>query len=293
VFGVDEYPQPEQRPTGNALAEVLAELSPMPGVRDEMQRLQLLAPRRSVVRIGSEANELALRELDPAPGVLHLGSHAFFLYERQAAAAAVLDFDERDDLLRSGGLLLHRAAMRDPEAPPMASDDDLLYPAEVAELALQGTRMVTLSSCESGSGTMVSGEGLLGLRRGFTLAGAREVVVALWPVSDKSTPEFMEYFYRLAIASDRPAQALWQAQRELISPAAKGDDDDAFELAVLRYAPFVLSQHGPLLRGPEIEPVPLRSRIPWHMGWWGVPLVLFVAARWWSRKKQRRSWVGQ
>ena len=146
--------------------------------------------------------------------------------------------------------------------------------------------MVTLSSCESGAGTMVSGEGLLGLRRGFTLAGAREVVVALWPVSDKSTPEFMELFYRLAIASDRPAQALWQAQRELIVPAVEGDDDDAFELAVLRYAPFVLSQHGPLLRGPEIEPAPMRWYIPWWQIALGLPLVVFLAARWWMRRRR-------
>jgi CHAT domain-containing protein/tetratricopeptide (TPR) repeat protein len=288
LIGVDEYPQPETPPTGSALAEVLAELSPMPGVRDELDRLRRVAPRRTMVKIGEEANEQAVRALDERPGVLHLGSHAFFLHEKQAVAGAVLDFDERSDLLLSGGLLLRRAAMRDPDAPPTAMDDDLLYPVEVATLPLQDTRLVTLSSCESGAGTMVSGEGLLGLRRGFTLAGAREVVVALWPVSDKAAPEFMERFYRLAIASDRPAQALWQAQREMIGPAEASGDDDEFEFAVLRHAPFVLSQHGPLLRGPEIEPAPMRWQVPWWQLAWAIPLVLFLAARWWARRRAAR-----
>ena len=280
IFGVSEFPKSTAPPDGDRLLEMLASLDDMPGTADELDRLARLAPNKSKFRRDKSATEIALSGLSQAPAVLHLGCHAFFLADDPSAATA-LDFDEHSDLLHAGGLLLHGAALRKADSPVFAPDDDLLYPTEVAQLPLQGTRLVTLSSCESGAGTAVSGEGLLGLRRGFALAGAREVVVALWPVSDRSTPEFMERFYQLALASDRPAQALWQCQREFLSKA-KNDDD--FEAAVLRYAPFVLSQNTPLATGKEIAAAASKPGIPWKKLALALPLLAFLAARLFKRR---------
>ena len=278
VLGVSEFPKSGLPPGDDRLLEVLSHLDSMPGTADETRRLKKLAPRGSVFLQDGAANEPALAHLNPAPGVLHLGCHAFFL-PAHVASGATVDFDENADLLYSGGLLLHRAALRGAESPLLSGEDDLLFPGEVAKLPLKGTRLVTLSSCESGAGTAVSGEGLLGLRRGFALAGAREIAVALWPVSDRSTPEFMERFYRLALASDRPAQALWQCQREFLT---KAGDDNAFEAAVLRYGPFVISQNTPLETGGEIV-VGERSS-PWRRAWVLLPLLVFLAARWRAKR---------
>jgi CHAT domain-containing protein/tetratricopeptide (TPR) repeat protein len=275
LLGVSEFPKSKTPPDGDRLLELLASLDDMPGTADELDRLARLAPNKSKFRRDKAATETALSGLKQAPAVLHLGCHAFFLADDLAPGVA-LDFDERADLLYSGGLLLHGAALRKADSPVYAPDDDLLYPAEVAKLPLQGTRLVTLSSCESGAGTAVSGEGLLGLRRGFALAGAREVVVALWPVSDRSTPAFMERFYQLALASDRPAQALWQCQREFLAKAA---NDEEFESAVLRYAPFVLSQNTPLATGEEIAASAIKPSIPWKRLALALPLLAFFAAR--------------
>lgn len=279
LLGVSSFPKRKQDPGEDRLLGLLAELDDMPGTADELDRLRKLVPPGSKFLTDAAATESALRTLPDHPGVLHLGCHAFFL-PGVARSGDPLDFDENAELLFSGGLLLHRAALREPDAPAVSPEDDLLYPSEVAGLPLQGTRLVTLSSCESGAGTAVSGEGLLGLRRGFALAGAREVLVALWPVSDRSTPEFMERFYRLALASDRTGQALWQCQREFLS-AAKNDDE--FEAAVLRYAPFVLSQNEPLATGGEITAMEKRG-IPWKMAWVLVPLLAFLGARFARRK---------
>jgi CHAT domain-containing protein len=276
VLGVSDFPKSTTPPGDDRLLTLLAELDPMPGTADETDRIRRLAPPRSVFLRDDQATETSLGRLHPSPVVLHLGSHAFFLPQERSTAAPI-DFDENAELLFSGGLLLHRAALRSPDSPLISEDDDLLFPAEVARLPLRGTRLVTLSSCESGVGTAVSGEGLLGLRRGFALAGAREVVVALWPVSDQSTPAFMERFYQLALASNRPAQALWQTQREFLAPAAS--DDDAFEAAVLRYSPFVIGQNTALESSGEIIAAPARAGFPWRILWLGLPLVAFFAAR--------------
>lgn len=278
ILTVSDFPQPTARNSDDPLLALLADLKPMPGTRIEADKLRALAPAGSQFLSGSQANEPALRQLATSPSVLHLGCHAFFLQNNDSPLGMPIDFDEHSDLLFAGGLVLYRGNERQPDSPRLADNDDLLFPAEIARLPLRNTRLVTLSSCESGAGTPVSGEGLLGLRRAFSLAGAREIVVALWPVSDESTPEFMEHFYQLALRSGRPAQALWQTQGQFLA-AAHTDDD--FELAVLRYAPFILSQNSPLTIGPAIAAAQPSSAS--KTSWLGVlaalPLLLFFISR--------------
>src|SRR6185295_5459432 len=55
-------------------------------------------------------------------------------------------------------------------------------------------------------------EGVLGLRRSFALAGARTLVVSLWPVPDRETGELMEAFYRYLLAGKERAEALHLAR---------------------------------------------------------------------------------
>ena len=55
--------------------------------------------------------------------------------------------------------------------------------------------LVTLSGCSSGMHQVAGGDDLLGLVRGFLYAGARSLLLSLWPISDESTARFMKYFY--------------------------------------------------------------------------------------------------
>jgi CHAT domain-containing protein/Tfp pilus assembly protein PilF len=73
--------------------------------------------------------------------------------------------------------------------------------------------LVVLSGCRTGLGEEVSGEGLMGLTRGFMFAGASRVVASLWSVDDFTTAELMANFYR-AMERDKmpPAAALRKAQ---------------------------------------------------------------------------------
>jgi CHAT domain-containing protein/Tfp pilus assembly protein PilF len=76
--------------------------------------------------------------------------------------------------------------------------------------------LVVLSACETGLGKEISGEGLVGLTRGFMYAGASRVVASLWRVSDVGTAELMGAFYT-AMEKDGlpPAAALRTAQIKL------------------------------------------------------------------------------
>jgi CHAT domain-containing protein len=74
-------------------------------------------------------------------------------------------------------------------------DDGILTAEEVASLNLQGTEWAVLSACGTGLGQIKAGEGVLGLRRAFQIAGARTVIMSLWSVDDQATRAWMRGLY--------------------------------------------------------------------------------------------------
>jgi CHAT domain-containing protein len=72
--------------------------------------------------------------------------------------------------------------------------------------------MVVISGCESGVGEARMGEGVFGLRRAFTVAGAENLVMALWKAPDEATSELMESLYTNLATQGTPQRALLAAQ---------------------------------------------------------------------------------
>ena len=95
------------------------------------------------------------------------------------------------------------------------TDDGILYSGETYHLDLNAD-LVVLSSCESGIGKLVAGEGLMALTRGFLYAGASTLVVSLWKVSDVSTAQLMTEFYRNLKQGMSKAAALRAAKLHLL-----------------------------------------------------------------------------
>jgi CHAT domain-containing protein len=169
--------------------------APLAATASEAQRIHALFPDVEL-RLGTRATEEALK-LVRAPRILHIATHGFFLQDNKSpetkstAGTRALNATARIDnpLLRSG-LAFARANL-----PRTGGDDGILTALEAANLNLWGTKLVTLSACDTGVGVVRNGEGVYGLRRAFFLAGAETLVMSLWPVSDLIAREMMIGYY--------------------------------------------------------------------------------------------------
>lgn len=172
-----------------------APLGPLPHARKEGERLVSALGGESVLLVGADASERALKAGEPgAFAVLHLAAHA------------VID-DEHPE--RSAVLL----------APGDDSEDGLLQPREISQLDLAG-RVVVLSGCRTASGKVIQGEGVLSLARAFFEAGATAVVGSLWPLRDDEAESFFGHFYTRLGQGERLDRAVQLAQEHAVDRGA-------------------------------------------------------------------------
>jgi CHAT domain-containing protein len=179
--------------------------APLPGTRAEANSVhQLLGRGQADLYIGKAALEDVLMQ-SHGPKILHLATHGFFLSDQGLIAAkddargiTILSTGEQphpvkseNPLLRSGIALAgaNRALRAEGLSNGIVTADKIL------NLKLKGTEMVVLSACDTGLGEIRSGEGVFGLRRAFTQAGAKSLVMSMWSVPDRETQELMTGFY--------------------------------------------------------------------------------------------------
>ncbi|HZS05332.1 MAG TPA: CHAT domain-containing tetratricopeptide repeat protein [Blastocatellia bacterium] len=122
--------------------------------------------------------------------IIHFATHGLLNTEQPYLSGVLLSLVDERGRPKQGFLQLHEIY-------------NLRLPAE----------LVVLSACQTGLGKDISGEGLVGLVRGFMYAGAARVVASLWKVDDLATAELMKRFYREMLGKGlAPAAALRAAQ---------------------------------------------------------------------------------
>jgi tetratricopeptide (TPR) repeat protein len=194
---------------------------------------------RATVFIGEQATEREL-ERDKGPRILHIATHAGQLRDD---VAHVISHRLSGNpmyrgflLLRGGDETLNR--WRSGKTVP-AEDDGILTAEEASGLDLSDTWLTVLSACDTGAGDVRAGEGVLGLRRGFALAGTRYLLFSLWSVDDDATAQFMKVFYQRLFDSSDPARAFWEAQ---LAELVRWKNSGSVAGAVYRAGAFVLSR---------------------------------------------------
>jgi len=171
-------------------------LRPLPNTRYEVEGIgSLFDGDKRVILTGAEASEAALKRIvagDPSR-IIHLAAHGLVDPVTPAASSIALS------------------------ASPGDGEDGFLHTLEILALPVE-SRLVVLSACETATGRVSRGEGVVGLSRAFLGAGAEAVVSSLWAVPDESTSELMRYFYRYMTEKKRPAhEAINEARKALLS----------------------------------------------------------------------------
>jgi CHAT domain-containing protein/tetratricopeptide (TPR) repeat protein len=176
---------------------------PLPGTKRELENISSAWKKKTkegaLVFLGPNASEENFKLNASKKKVIHLATHGYYAQgycqrEVPKERSRTESFVGENPLLLSG-LFLAGANLHGEGADSLGAQDGILTAEEVTGMNLAGTKWVVLSACESGLGEVKSGEGVYGLRRAFQMAGARTIISALWPISDKTTSEMMSYLY--------------------------------------------------------------------------------------------------
>jgi CHAT domain-containing protein/tetratricopeptide (TPR) repeat protein len=186
---------------GNAAAADV-DFPPLPLFGVEMTRIAgRFQPDETTVFTGAKATPAAYESASPEKFTyIHFVSHA------TASETSPLD---------SAIILSNPAGASSAASSAGGVSAYKLYAREIVAHKLNA-RLVTISACY-GTGTRAyAGEGLVGLSWAFLRAGARQVVAALWEVTDESTPRLMDGLYAGIAAGKKPVEALREAKLAML-----------------------------------------------------------------------------
>ena len=157
--------------------------------RLEAKAILAVAPGRSMAALDFDASlGTATSPRLARYRIIHFATHGLVDSEHPELSGLVLSLVDKDGQPQDGFLQLQ----------------------DIYNLNLQAD-LVVLSACETALGKEISGEGLIGLTRGFMYAGASRVVASLWRVSDVATAKLMAEFYRAMEKDGMPASAALRA----------------------------------------------------------------------------------
>ena len=183
--------------------------SRLPGTKEEVEAIAaILGHSASDTYTGERARESVLMQ-SKSPRILHMATHGFFLSDQdwsslmgdksrgititaKEAPSGKKPVRIENPFLRAGLAL----AGANRSLAQEGVTEGILTAEKILSLNLRGTDLVVLSACETGVGDVKNGEGVYGLRRAFTQAGAKSLVMSLWEVPDKETKELMVSFYQ-------------------------------------------------------------------------------------------------
>lgn len=201
---------------GKVETDLIRQLPSLPMARAELERLlAAFGEQGSVLITGAEATETRVKTMP----LDHYGILAF-------ATHGLVGGDIRS--LREPALVL--------TPPDQASeeDDGLLTASEVAGLRLNA-QWVILSACNSGAEREAGAPAYSGLAQAFMQAGARDLLVSLWPVRDDVADQLSVATVRLHKKGLSKPQAL---RRAILQLKRSPKIDKAADPAV--WAPFSL-----------------------------------------------------
>ncbi|MCA1755840.1 MAG: CHAT domain-containing protein [Bacteroidales bacterium] len=170
-------------------------LNPIMGAREEAVYISEMLGGE--LYLDSEATESRFRQRANSMPVIHLAMHTLLNDSEPMYSRMVFDFND--------------------DGP----NDGRLNTYEVYDIPVEKSKMVVLSSCNTGSGQLKTGEGVLSLARGFFYSGSPTVIMSLWEVEDQSGSDIVKLFYKNLKRGYSKSKALRKARREYLGEAVQ------------------------------------------------------------------------
>lgn len=200
-------------------------LSELPGTKTEVEVIKHTlesAGVASAVFMEEKANEAEVKKIKN-PDVLHIATHGFFLEdpkEEDLLGYSKMEKEYYKNPMMRSGIFFSGAnktyTINTANINAISNfEDGMLTAYEAMNLSLDKTELVVLSACQTGLGKIKNGEGVYGLQRAFKLAGAKSMIMSLWPVSDDATKELMISFYASWAKSGNLYSAFKEAQLDV------------------------------------------------------------------------------
>ena len=180
IVGNPTMPRYQARPDKSAVP-----LVSLPGAEAEANYIAELFDVKAMC--GDDADERSVVEAMKTAKFIHLATHGLL---------------EADNTYAQSYLSAMALA-------PSEGEDGFLRVRETMRMNLSA-EMAVLSGCDTGRGR-ITGDGVVGLARGYISAGIPTVVVSLWPVSDNSTAFLMAIYYKELLGGAGKAVALRNA----------------------------------------------------------------------------------
>lgn len=174
------------------LAELRNRTDDLPGTRKEIRAIADIIDGKYFY--GTQANEANFKENASQYSILHLALHGEVNNEHPENSK--LYFTKSNDSL----------------------EDDQLYGHELFALTIPA-ELTVLSACNTGTGKIAKGEGIMSLGNAFQYAGTKSLLLSNWEISDQTTPELMKYFYANLKTGMNKAKALQQAKLKYLNTA--------------------------------------------------------------------------
>lgn len=148
-------------------------------------------PQKTELLMGNDATVSRFSEADLSDyDYIHFATHAF-INEQNPEFSAILLYPEEGN---SGAT----------------------YVGDIYSLELDAN-LVVLGACQTGMGSVYKGEGIIGFTRAFIYAGASNLAVSMWRVSDQPTAYLMIDFYEFIRKGHDYSDALRLAKLNMIS----------------------------------------------------------------------------
>lgn len=204
AMGRAQYETPQATPArGDALLRDVADLRELdglwpdlPGTEAEVRAAAARFPGARTA-LGVEATEARLQALDRLGELrryryLLFSAHGYVSPTRPDLSAVVLGLRHREP-----------------------DTDGYVTAVEWTGYDLRSD-LIVVSACDTATGPVLTGEGVMGLPFGLLVAGNVNTLLTLWPVDDRATAHFVTRLFGRLADGATPARALAETRREMM-----------------------------------------------------------------------------